>query len=206
MRARASMGHRLPWRGLASILTFFIIFTAGGILPAKEKTVLIKMETTLGDIIIELDSAKAPATVANILKYVDEGFYEGTIFHRVVAGFVIQGGGLTEDMKEKQTNKPIKNEADNGLTNEPYTLSMARTPDPDSATSQFFINLAANGFLNHRSKDAEGWGYAVFGKVVEGRDVVDKIGALPVGNKGMYQDVPKETVAITKVTVLEDRK
>lgn len=205
MTGRIFGGKRLLCRGLASVLTFFIVFTAGGSLLAKEKSVLIKMETTLGDITIELDSAKAPLTVENILKYVEEGFYEGTIFHRVVAGFVIQGGGLTEDMKEKQTNKPVKNEADNGLTNEPYTLSMARTPDPHSATSQFFINLAANGFLNHRAKDADGWGYAVFGKVVEGREVVDKIGALAVGNKGMHQDVPKETVTITKVTVIEDQ-
>ncbi len=202
---RTPVGRRFTLKGLISALAFLFILTAGGSLLAEEEKALIKMETTLGDIVIELDAAKAPVTVENILSYVKDGFYDGTIFHRVVAGFVIQGGGLTGDMKEKQTKKPIKNEAANGLTNEPYTLSMARTADPHSATSQFFINLAANGFLNHRAKDMDGWGYAVFGKVVEGRDVVDKIGALTVGNKGMYQDVPKETVTIKKVTVVEPK-
>ena len=205
MMGRAPVGGKISLRGLIAALAFLIIFTAGSDLLAAEGKVLIKMETALGDIIIELDADKAPKTVENILSYVKDGFYDGTIFHRVVSGFVIQGGGLTADMKEKQTKKPVRNEADNGLTNEPYTLSMARTPDPHSATSQFFINLAANGFLNHRSKDMDGWGYAVFGKVVEGRDVVDKIGALPVVNKGMYQDVPKETVTINKVTVIEPK-
>jgi peptidyl-prolyl cis-trans isomerase A (cyclophilin A) len=149
--------------------------------------------TTLGEITIDLFADKAPVTVENILAYVDNGFYEGTIFHRVMPGFVIQGGGLTENMENKPTHDPIKNEADNGLKNERGTLSMARTQDINSATSQFFINLQANEFLDHGTRD---FGYAVFGKVAEGMDVVDKIAAVQTGNRGMHQNVPTEPVVI----------
>jgi peptidyl-prolyl cis-trans isomerase A (cyclophilin A) len=154
---------------------------------------MVIFSTTLGDVKIEVFSDKAPVSVENFLRYVDEGFYDGTIFHRVIPGFVIQGGGLTEDMRNKSTHAPIKNEADNGLKNERGTLSMARTQDVDSATSQFFINLADNAFLDHGTRD---FGYAVFAKVVEGMDVVDKIAAVPTTNKGMHQDVPVDPVFI----------
>ena len=203
MKGRIGKARGLARASLTLVLTVLLILTAGGPLSAAEVNVLVKMETSLGEMVIELDAKKAPLTVENFVNYVKDGFYDGTIFHRVVAGFVIQGGGLTKDLREKQTKKPIKNEADNGLTNEKYTLSMARTPDPHSATSQFFINLDSNDFLNHSAKNQDGWGYAVFGKVVKGTEVVDKIGALAVGNKGMHQDVPKETVTIEKATVIE---
>jgi len=182
-----------------------VTFFGGGQAPAKEGTVLVKLETSLGEIVVELYPDKAPLTCENFIGYVKSGFYDGTIFHRVVPGFVIQGGGLTPKMEQKKTNRPVKNEADNGLVNEPYTLSMARTQDPHSATSQFFVNLAANAFLDHRSKTPEGWGYAVFAKVVQGQEVVDKIGAVATGNRGPYADVPKETVTILKAA-LEDGK
>ena len=146
---------------------------------------------------------KAPATVANFLEYVREGFYNGTVFHRVINGFMIQGGGLDANLNEKPTRAPIKNEAGNGLTNLPYTVAMARTSDPDSATAQFFINVADNKFLNHTANDAQGWGYAVFGKVVGGREVVDKIKAVPTGDREGYQSVPLTPVVILKATVVE---
>lgn len=155
----------------------------------------------MGEILIELNVAKAPKTVANFLAYVDSGHYNGTIFHRVINGFMIQGGGLTEAMKEKQTLKPIENEANNGLSNEAYTIAMARTMDPHSATSQFFINVSQNAFLNHTAKTPQGWGYAVFGKVVQGQDVVDQIKAVATGRKGMHDDVPLTPVVITSATV-----
>lgn len=155
------------------------------------------LKTTKGDIKIALNTEKAPVTVENFITYVNEDFYNGTIFHRVIPGFMIQGGGFTADMAQKSTHAPIKNEAGNGLKNERGTIAMARTSDPQSATAQFFINVADNGFLNFTSATAQGYGYAVFGKVVEGMDVVDAIAAAKTGNKGGYQDVPVEPIVIT---------
>jgi peptidyl-prolyl cis-trans isomerase B (cyclophilin B) len=157
---------------------------------------------SLGAITIELDVAKAPKTVANFLSYVEKGHYDGTVFHRVIPGFMIQGGGFAAGMKQKPTGAAIDNEANNGLTNDRYTLAMARTSAPHSATAQFFINVADNDFLNHSSPTAQGWGYAVFGKVVEGTDIIDTIAALPTGRRGMHDDVPKEDVVIEKAQVL----
>lgn len=165
---------------------------------------MVKIETTMGDMLIELDAEKAPVTVENFLSYVQDGFFDGTIFHRVIPGFMIQGGGFTEDMQQKETKAEIKNEADNGLTNEAYTLAMARTNEPHSASSQFFINVSDNGFLNHTSKTPDGWGYAVFGRVVEGTDVADQIVAVPRGRKGFHDDVPNIPVVMTKVSIVED--
>jgi cyclophilin family peptidyl-prolyl cis-trans isomerase len=157
----------------------------------------VVLETNQGPITIELDQAKAPITVANFLKYVDSGHYNGTIFHRVIPGFMIQGGGFSEAMREKDTGGNIKNEAGNGLKNMRGTLAMARTPDPHSASAQFFINLSDNDFLNYKSATPQGFGYAVFGKVVDGMDVVDKIATVKTGNKGMHENVPVQPVVIT---------
>ncbi len=162
---------------------------------------MVLMSTSLGDIKIELYEKDAPETVKNFLSYVNDKFYDGTIFHRVIAGFMLQGGGFTENMEQKPTKPPIKNEGGNGLKNDTYTLAMARTSVPDSATSQFFINAKNNDFLN-RDKSQDGVGYAVFGKVIEGLDVVKKIGQVQTGRKGMYSDVPVEAVVIKSVTVL----
>ena len=162
----------------------------------------LEMKTNLGIIEIELDRKKAPITTQNFLQYVEKKHYDETIFHRVIKGFMIQGGGFNKNFEEKETDKPIQNEADNGLTNDAFTISMARTNDPDSATSQFFINLENNDFLNHSSKSPQGWGYAVFGKVTKGIEVVEKIGSVKTGTKGFYQDVPTSNVIIEKVTVL----
>ncbi|HEV8578050.1 MAG TPA: peptidylprolyl isomerase [Thermoanaerobaculia bacterium] len=162
----------------------------------------VLLETSKGKIVIELYADKAPKSAKNFLDYVKAGFYNGTIFHRVIPGFMIQGGGFTPDMKEKETRPPIQNEADNGVLNQRGTLAMARTPDPNSATSQFFINVANNGFLNHRGKTADGWGYAVFGKVLEGMDVADSIVAVRTTTKGPYQNVPVEPIVIQKASVL----
>ncbi|WP_243545174.1 peptidylprolyl isomerase [Pseudodesulfovibrio tunisiensis] len=163
---------------------------------------MIKLETTMGDIVIELDAEKAPKSAANFQQYVEEGHYDGTIFHRVIDGFMIQGGGMDADMKEKPTRAAIENEADNGLANKCYTLAMARTMDPHSATSQFFINVKDNPFLNYSSKTPQGWGYAVFGKVVEGTEVVDKIKGVATGRHGFHEDVPVEAIVITKASVI----
>ena len=162
---------------------------------------MITLKTTLGDIVIELDYDKAPNTAKNFEDYVKSGFYKGTIFHRVIKGFMIQGGGLEKDMNQKQTNAPIKNEADNGLKNDRGTIAMARTMDPHSATAQFFINTVNNDMLNFRSKDMNGWGYCVFGKVVSGMKVVDKIEASKTTTVSYYQDVPVETIEILDATV-----
>tara|TARA_R110002073_G_scaffold242966_3_gene405158 strand:- start:635 stop:1123 length:489 start_codon:yes stop_codon:yes gene_type:complete len=161
------------------------------------------MVTNLGTISIELDAEKAPKSAENFLQYVADGFYDGTIFHRVINGFMIQGGGMTEDMNQKETGAPIENEADNGLKNLKGTLAMARTMDPHSATSQFFINVSDNDFLNHTSKTPQGWGYAVFAKVVDGMDVVEKIKGVTTGNHGMHRDVPLEPVIIERCEVVE---
>ena len=164
---------------------------------------MVKLETTLGDIVLELDEDKAPITVKNFIQYVRDGFYSDTIFHRVIDGFMIQGGGFDAEMHQKTTGPPIKNEADNGLSNQRGTIAMARTPDPHSAGSQFFINLKDNPFLDHKEKSAQGWGYCVFGKVVEGMDVVDKIKKVQTGRAGHHDDVPLEPVSIIKAVVLE---
>ena len=158
----------------------------------------------MGDIFIELDEAKAPKTCANFLAYVKSGHYDGTIFHRVINGFMIQGGGMTADMRDKPTQAPIQNEADNGLKNAAYSVAMARTSDPHSATAQFFINVKNNEFLDHKGKNPDGWGYAVFGKVAKGHPVVNKIKTVPTGRKGMHDDVPTTPVVINKATVVEE--
>lgn len=163
---------------------------------------MIKLTTNLGTITLELDAEKAPKTVANFLDYVKAGHYDGTIFHRVIDGFMIQGGGFLPGMKQKPTNAPIENEAANGLKNQRGTIAMARTSDPHSATAQFFINVADNDFLDFRAPSGNGWGYCVFGRVVEGMDVVDKIKRVRTGNKGFHQDVPVEDVVIEKAEVV----
>ena len=165
------------------------------------KKTMVKLHTNHGAITLQLDAEKAPNTVKNFLDYVNSGFYSNTIFHRVIEGFMIQGGGFEPGMKEKPTKAPIKNEAANGLGNDTYTIAMARTSDPHSATAQFFINVKNNGFLDYPGQD--GWGYCVFGKVVEGTDVVDAIRKVPTGLRGGYQDVPEKDVIITKAEVLK---
>jgi peptidyl-prolyl cis-trans isomerase B (cyclophilin B) len=159
---------------------------------------MIKLHTNFGEITIELDAERAPDTTANFLGYVKSGFYDNTIFHRVIDGFMIQGGGFEPGMKQKSTKAPVKNEAANGLKNDNYTIAMARTSDPHSATAQFFINVSNNTFLDHTAPTAQGWGYAVFGRVVEGQDVVDRIRKVQTGSRGMHQDVPMDDVVIEK--------
>ena len=164
--------------------------------------VLIK--TLLGDMTLELDADKAPATVANFVEYAQNGHYDGTIFHRVINNFMVQGGGFDTDMRQKGTNAPIQNEANNGLKNDRGTIAMARTMDPHSATAQFFINVSDNDFLNFSGENMQGWGYAVFGRVVEGEDVRDKIRGVPTGSQAGHQDVPTDPIVIESVTVLSD--
>jgi len=164
---------------------------------------MVTLKTNFGDITLELFADKAPKTVENFLSYVRSGFYDNTIFHRVINGFMIQGGGMTADMQQKATEKPVENEADNGVANDAGTIAMARTNDPHSATAQFFINVNNNDFLNHSSKTSSGWGYCVFGKVVEGMDVVEKIKQVRTGNHGYHQDVPVEPVVITSAVINE---
>ena len=158
----------------------------------------VQMDTSAGTLRIELDDEKAPLTTANFLAYVNKGHYDGTVFHRVIKGFMVQGGGFEPGMKQKPTDAPIKNEANNGLKNLHYTLAMARTSDPHSASAQFFVNTTDNGFLDFRAENAQGWGYAVFGRVVEGMDVVDRIESVRTGRKGMHDDVPLEDVRIER--------
>ena len=164
---------------------------------------MVELHTNHGVIKLELDAEKAPKTVENFLNYVKKGHYDGTVFHRVINGFMIQGGGFEPGLKQKPTDAPIDNEANNGLKNDAYTIAMARTNDPHSATAQFFINVNDNDFLNHSSPTPQGWGYTVFGKVVEGQDVVDKIKAVKTGSKGFHQDVPSDDVVIEKAVVVE---
>ena len=164
----------------------------------------VLMTTTVGPITLELDADSAPKTVENFLSYVSSGFYDGTIFHRVIDNFMIQGGGFDADMGQKATEAPIENEANNGLTNLRGTIAMARTQDPHSATAQFFINVNDNDFLNHTGENMQGWGYAVFGKVAEGEDVLDKIRVVPTGSQAGHQDVPNDPIVIESVTVLSD--
>jgi len=163
---------------------------------------MVKLHTNFGVITLQLDAEKAPNTVKNFLEYANSGFYENTIFHRIIDGFMIQGGGFEPGMKQKAVNAPIKNEADNGLSNDAYTVAMARTSDPHSATAQFFINVKNNSFLNYSAANSQGWGYCVFGKVVEGTEVIDAMKKAKTGNKNGHQDVPVEDVFITKVEVL----
>jgi peptidyl-prolyl cis-trans isomerase B (cyclophilin B) len=187
---------------LALVLGLIFAVTLTGLnVRAERSYVLVTLQTTLGDITLEIDKEKAPETAANFLQYVEDGFYDGVIFHRVIPGFMIQGGGFDQEMKQKPTRSSIKNEADNGLTNTKYTIAMARTSDPHSAGSQFFINVADNAFLNHKAKTPDAWGYAVFGKVIAGQDVVDKIAAVPTTSQAGHRDVPKEPVLITKAGI-----
>lgn len=165
---------------------------------------MVRLETSMGDIVLELDEEKAPKTVANFLAYVEKGHYDGTIFHRVIDGFMIQGGGFTQEMQQKPTDDPIENEADNGLTNDAYTIAMARTMDPHSASAQFFINVKKNDFLNHTAKNEQGWGYAVFGKVVKGHGVVNKIKGVATGRSGMHDDVPTDPIVIIKAEAVAE--
>jgi peptidyl-prolyl cis-trans isomerase B (cyclophilin B) len=159
---------------------------------------MVRIHTNHGVIGIELDEAKAPQTVANFREYVKSGFFDNTVFHRVIDGFMIQGGGFEPGMKQKATRATVQNEANNGLKNDKYTVAMARTSDPHSATAQFFINVADNAFLNHTAETSQGWGYAVFGRVVEGQDVIDKIRKVKTGSRGMHQDVPVDDVVIER--------
>lgn len=188
------------WLPAALIIAAVITFTAGGAFAAKGMP-MVKLETSKGEIVLELYPDKAPATVANFLQYVKDGFFNGAIFHRVINGFMIQGGGFDVQMNQKPTRGPIQNEADNGLANDAYTIAMARTPDPHSASSQFFINLVDNDFLNFRAANAQGYGYCVFGKVTAGSEIVDKIGQVRTGNRAGHQDVPLEAVIIERVEV-----
>ncbi|MEO8009560.1 MAG: peptidylprolyl isomerase [Betaproteobacteria bacterium] len=162
----------------------------------------VKLQTSMGDVVIELDVEKAPVTAENFLQYVRDGFYDNTVFHRVINGFMVQGGGFEADMKQKSTRAQIENEAANGLKNDAYTVAMARTSDPHSATAQFFFNVVNNNFLNFRAASADGFGYCVFAKVVEGRDVIDKIKVAPTGNRGLHQDVPAEDIVIKKAEIV----
>lgn len=188
-----------------SLLMMTAIVTADDALAVDDRP-QVSMETSMGTLVLELDRAKAPKTVENFLKYVQDGFYDGTIFHRVISGFMIQGGGFTSDYQQKPTRTPIENEANNGLKNERGTLAMARTGDPHSASAQFFINTVDNGFLNFSAPTRSGWGYAVFGRVVEGMDVVDKIREVPTGSGGPFPtDVPQQTVMIKKAVVVKTK-
>ena len=163
---------------------------------------VVELDTNMGAIVIELNEEKAPKTVENFLNYVKSGHYDGTIFHRIIDGFMIQGGGMDAEMNEKATNAPVENEADNGLKNDKGTIAMARTQDPHSATSQFFINVKDNDFLNHSGKNMQGWGYTVFGKVTSGMDVIEKMKGVPTGRFGMHADVPTEPVIIKSATII----
>jgi cyclophilin family peptidyl-prolyl cis-trans isomerase len=174
-----------------------------GIQPVAAENPKVVLDTTKGKIVVELYPEKAPETVKNFLSYVGKKFYDGKIFHRVIPKFMIQGGGFTTDMKKATTEKPIKNEADNGLKNDRGTIAMARTPDPHSATAQFFINTVDNDFLNHKSKTPQGWGYAAFGRVVEGMDTVDAISKVQTTTRGPFRDVPAEPVVIKSARRLE---
>lgn len=193
---------------MRKIILALMLFSFSTFLFAKENKMSdtaskVKLTTSLGTIVIELNNAKAPLSSANFLTYVKEGFYNGTIFHRVIPGFMAQGGGFDTKFEQKNTHAEIQNEADNGLKNKRGTLAMARTNAPHSASSQFFINYKDNSFLDHTGKNASGWGYAVFGEVVEGMDVVDAMAKVPTGNRGYHGDVPKTDIVIEKAEVLE---
>lgn len=185
------------------MLLLFSTFSFAKEAKMSESHSKVKLTTNLGSIVIQLEDAKAPATVANFLDYVKQGFYNGTIFHRVIKGFMAQGGGFDSSFSQKTTGAPIKNEADNGLKNKRGSIAMARTSDPNSATAQFFINYKDNSFLDYTAPNVQGWGYAVFGEVVEGMDVVDAMAQQPTGNRGMHQDVPKTDIVIEKAEIVE---
>jgi peptidyl-prolyl cis-trans isomerase B (cyclophilin B) len=187
----------------SGLLILFFILMTGCNSMSESNNPKVTMETNKGTIVLELYPDKAPKTVANFISYVKDGFFDGTIFHRVIPNFMIQGGGFTEDMQQKETKAPIENEANNGLTNDLGTIAMARTGNPHSATAQFFINTKDNGFLNFSAPTQQGWGYCVFGKVVEGLDIVQEIEKVATANKAGHQDVPVDAVVITKATVSE---
>ena len=190
----------------ARSLVIFSFFCSLGVAASDQgDNIMVEMTTSKGVITLELDAEHAPVTVANFLEYVNSGHYDGTIFHRVIPGFVIQGGGMESGMREKTTQAPIENEADNGLKNLTGTICMARTNDPHSATSQFFINLKDNSFLDHTEKTPSGWGYAVFGRVTSGMEVVEAIAAVQTGNAGHHQDVPLEDVVLEKAAASESK-
>ena len=192
-------------RNIASAIAAFALGSLSTTAPSAQaddtSPPRVTFETTQGSFVLELDPAAAPETVENFLAYVRDGFYEGTIFHRVIAGFMVQGGGFNQEFEQKQTRAPIRNEADRGGRNDRGSIAMARTPDPHSATAQFFINVVDNDFLNHRGRTAQGWGYTAFGRVVEGMDVVDRIAAVKTGSRGPYQDVPAEAVVIQNTDI-----
>jgi peptidyl-prolyl cis-trans isomerase B (cyclophilin B) len=188
---------------LIIVLSALITLVTAGVSMAADGNPKVEMETSKGKMVIELFPEKAPETVKNFLNYVDAKFYDGTIFHRVIPNFMIQGGGFTSDMKKKSAGTPIKNEADNGLKNERGTIAMARTGDPHSATAQFFINSVNNDFLNHKSKTQQGWGYVVFGKVIKGMEVIDAISSAKTVTRGGYRDIPAETIEIRSARVLK---
>jgi len=190
-------------RKFLSSLLFLFATTTAFATENKMTHPKVKLTTSLGDITIQLNDEKAPISSANFLTYVKEGFYNGTIFHRVIKGFMAQGGGFDTSFKQKAVNAPIENEADNGLKNTRGTLAMARTNDPKSATAQFFINYKDNAFLDHTGKNASGWGYAVFAEVIEGMDIVDKMAETPTGSKNGHQDVPKTDIIIEKAEIIE---
>ncbi|MBJ7312924.1 peptidylprolyl isomerase [Rugamonas sp. CCM 8940] len=203
--------HQTAPRRLSFLTKFFSLFAgatlsgavlaAGAAATAAPATPQVALKTSMGEIVLELDPAKAPKTVDNFLQYVKSGHYKGTLFHRVIDGFMIQGGGFDEKLKQKPTRPPVKNEAQNGLVNAPYTIAMARTGDPHSATAQFFINVADNEMLNYPGRD--GFGYTVFGKVIKGQEVVDKIKGTLVDDKGMFQNLPVTPVVIQSATILK---
>jgi peptidyl-prolyl cis-trans isomerase B (cyclophilin B) len=191
---------------LLSFTCFFLLISSALSIASAADSISkkrIKLETTEGNIVLELDITRAPLSVLNFMNYVRSGFYDGTIFHRVIKDFMIQGGGFTSVMKEKTTRKPVKNEADNGLKNIRGTVAMARTSDPHSATAQFFINTADNNFLDHKNKSEQGWGYAVFGKVVEGIEAVNAVSAVKTTTRGPHQDVPTDPVVIKRASKIE---
>ena len=186
---------------LFAALMIPLLMMAASLSTAAEPAPRVRLETTMGNIVLELDPARAPTTVDNFLTYVNDGFYDGTIFHRVIDGFMIQGGGYTADLSRKETRPSIENEADNGLKNTRGSIAMARTSDPHSASAQFFINVADNAMLDHTAPSGRGWGYAVFGHVAEGLEVVDKIRARTTGVQAGFRDVPKKTITITRAVV-----
>ncbi len=196
----------LPKKGMPQIGAALAVLLLSGdlLMAANDDAPKIRMETSSGTLVIELDAKNAPETTKNFLIYVDDGFYDGTIFHRVIKGFMIQGGGYDRDFKQRPTLPPIQNEADNGLKNERGTIAMARTGDPHSATAQFFINSVDNDFLDHREKSPQGWGYAVFGKVIEGLEVIDAISGVATGSHGPHSDVPQSQILILKAERVED--
>jgi peptidyl-prolyl cis-trans isomerase B (cyclophilin B) len=187
------------------IVLMILLLSFSGIADAADPLPNVKLVTSQGEVVIELNPAAAPKTVANFMAYVKDGFYDGTIFHRVIAGFMIQGGGFDADMQRKSTHAPIVNEADNGLANQTGTIAMARTSDPHSASSQFFINVKDNTFLDHRSKTSKGWGYCVFGRVLSGMNVIRAIENVPTTSRAGMRDVPKTPVVIRQATVVPQK-